>query len=374
MEVDKLYCGECGFPNPPQNKFCNKCGGKVNSIDANKTDSNTMEKDSIVLYSTKFQELENKILKLIEHSGYINVLCSEYSIQILKYTSKNKLYIAVLNHDYANEEIQKEIESLDFKFVEANMVRSLNIYSKKKAVKDVMEVVKKVYYQILQIKSNSIFYYEEFYGFDLENGESEFLKGKEITKQEENDHKVNMKIGIFILIVSLIAFGYKYFTNKPNDKPVDKQFHADANVPYNSNTASIGLHNVLKTPFFDVTVNSVEITDAVTTPNEFGDLKKEDGQMYIVLDVTFTNTVDASHMIHNGSVVINYNRKIYNIDNPENMVGAGDGWGLAYDSLNPMTSKTTKVVYKISADIKGDAYYSPGDAGDNQLISLGKIE
>jgi len=51
-----------------------------------------------------------------------------------------------------------------------------------------------------------------------------------------------------------------------------------------------------------------------------------------------------------------------------------EGWGLMMDQINPLTSKTTKLVYKIPAEIKGLAYYRPGRSNKNDLISLGNIE
>lgn len=41
---------------------------------------------------------------------------------------------------------------------------------------------------------------------------------------------------------------------------------------------------------------------------------------------------------------------------------------------NPLTSKTTNIVYKIPAEIKGAAYYRPGRSSKKDLIELGNIE
>ena len=51
-----------------------------------------------------------------------------------------------------------------------------------------------------------------------------------------------------------------------------------------------------------------------------------------------------------------------------------DGWGLLLDQINPLTTKTTKLVYKIPAEIIGNAYYKPARSGSNDIIDLGIIE
>jgi hypothetical protein len=38
-----------------------------------------------------------------------------------------------------------------------------------------------------------------------------------------------------------------------------------------------------------------------------------------------------------------------------------------------LTSKTTKLVYKIPNEIKGNAYYHPGRSDDGEVILLGSI-
>ena len=63
-------------------------------------------------------------------------------------------------------------------------------------------------------------------------------------------------------------------------------------------------------------------------------------------------------MLMDGVVIINYNGKDYNFDKSETVMA--DGWGLLLDQINPLTTKTTKLVYKIPAEITGNATYKPG--------------
>ncbi|MDH5379698.1 MAG: hypothetical protein OEW75_02530 [Cyclobacteriaceae bacterium] len=72
-----------------------------------------------------------------------------------------------------------------------------------------------------------------------------------------------------------------------------------------------------------------------------------------------------------GVLYINYNGKEYKFDHAEPVML--DGWGIMLDQINPLTSKTTYIVYKIPKEISGSVYYKPGRSGKGHLIYLGNI-
>jgi hypothetical protein len=45
-----------------------------------------------------------------------------------------------------------------------------------------------------------------------------------------------------------------------------------------------------------------------------------------------------------------------------------------FETLNPLVSKTAKVVYKIPSDLKGAIYWQPSGAYGEQKISLGDLK
>ena len=92
----------------------------------------------------------------------------------------------------------------------------------------------------------------------------------------------------------------------------------------------------------------------------------------IIINVTFKNTDNESRTILDGSVHIKYNGTDYNFDKSEPIMA--DGWGIFLDQINPLTSKTTKLVYKLPTEITGEAYYNPGRSESNQLIDVGSIK
>ncbi|AZA51550.1 DUF4352 domain-containing protein [Chryseobacterium sp. G0201] len=128
----------------------------------------------------------------------------------------------------------------------------------------------------------------------------------------------------------------------------------------------------LPTDYFDVTVNKISIENRVNTGNEFADLKPEAGIRYLIINTSFKNNSEESRMLIDGEVLVNYNGKDYTFDKSEPIML--EGWRLMLDQINPLTTKTTNLVYKIPAELKGKAYYKPGRSGSNDLIDLGTIE
>ena len=128
----------------------------------------------------------------------------------------------------------------------------------------------------------------------------------------------------------------------------------------------------LPTEYFEVTVNKVSVQNSVSTGNQFSDLKPESGTRYLIINTTFKNTSNESRMLMDGEVLVNYNGKDYTFDKSETVMA--EGFGLLLDQINPLTAKTTNLVYKIPAELKGIAYYKPGRSGSNDLIDLGNIE
>jgi hypothetical protein len=137
-------------------------------------------------------------------------------------------------------------------------------------------------------------------------------------------------------------------------------------------TATKKIGETLPTEYFEVTVNNVKVKKSVSTGNEFADLKAEPGNKYLIMNTTFKNIDNESRMLMDGEILINYNGKDYTFDKSETVML--EGWGLLLDQINPLTSKTTNIVYKIPEELKGVAYYKPGRAGSKDLIELGNIE
>lgn len=176
--------------------------------------------------------------------------------------------------------------------------------------------------------------------------------------------KILIGFGVLILIGIISNAG----KNK-KEKTAEKSSNSTEQVIEKQTGVKIG--EILKTDYFDISVNKVDLTDRVNTGNEFSDLKPEEGNKYLIINTTFKNTDDESRMIIEGTVWINYNGKEYEFDKSEPVMA--EGFGALLEQINPLTSKTTNLVYKIPAEIKGDAYWQPGRSGDDERIFLGAL-
>lgn len=160
------------------------------------------------------------------------------------------------------------------------------------------------------------------------------------------------------------------FSGKPASNSTAKS-NPTTSIPTETPTPvkRLGIDDVVHTKYFDITVNEAKTRDRVSTGNQFSDLQAENGNMYLIINTTFKNTDNESRMIFEGSVWINYNGKDYEFDKSEPIMA--DGWGLFLEQLNPLTSKTTNLVYKIPTEIKGDIYWQPGRS--DEKIFIGNI-
>ncbi len=178
--------------------------------------------------------------------------------------------------------------------------------------------------------------------------------------------KIVWTILIAVIVINVFSGSDKKSTTVSN---VTNPSSSTADSEKKSSGVDIG--QVLKTDYFDITVNKAEIQKTVHTGNQYTDLKKEDGINYLLIEANFKNTDNESRMLDDGSVWINYNGKDYEFDKTETVMA--EGYGLLLEQINPLTSKTTILVYKIPAEIKGDAYWQPGRANDNERIFLGNL-
>ena len=181
-----------------------------------------------------------------------------------------------------------------------------------------------------------------------------------------------MSLGKKILIGFGVLVVIGIISNAGKDKKGKEDNNSSSSTEQTAEAPTgVKVGEVLKTDYFDITVNKAEVKDRVSTGNEFSDLKPESGNSYLIINATFKNTDSESRMLMDGSVWINYNGKDYEFDKSETVMA--EGWGVLLDQINPLTSKTTNLVYKIPTEVKGDAYWQPGRSDDDQRILLGTL-
>ena len=173
------------------------------------------------------------------------------------------------------------------------------------------------------------------------------------------------KIAITFLVGIIIASSFLNNSNYQNTRDNNSTIPATSSIKY----TEIG--QVLETSFFNVKVNQFTTRKAVKTESSYYNLEKEDGIAYLVINLTVKNTDSESRMLGDGDIIINYNNKDYTFDKSETILE--DGWGLSLSTINPLTSKTANIVYKIPSEISGKTFYRPSGSEENELIYLGEI-
>jgi hypothetical protein len=187
-------------------------------------------------------------------------------------------------------------------------------------------------------------------------------------KKMSTGKKVLIGVGAFILLGVIANVGKDKDASSPKVASASTST-TEAAKPVKS---EIGVGQTLKTEYFEITVTKVSTTNKLNTGNEFTDVSAGEGNKFLVLNTTFKNIDDESRMLIDGEIQINYNGKDYKFDKSETIMA--EGWGLMLDQLNPLTTKTTKLVYKLPNEVKGVAYYHPGRSDSDDKILLGTIE
>nr|DAK20655.1 MAG TPA: protein of unknown function (DUF5067) [Caudoviricetes sp.]DAS78816.1 MAG TPA: protein of unknown function (DUF5067) [Caudoviricetes sp.] len=161
--------------------------------------------------------------------------------------------------------------------------------------------------------------------------------------------------GVVGVIIALFLIGTFAGGDSGSKSKSNSESAKTENTNASNNYASVG--QTVKDDYFEVTVNSVDVVNSKKI-SDFEELKAEKDTKYLIINVTFKNADKESRMVVDGSVFINYNGTEYEYDHTETILE--DGWGLFLDQLNPLTAKTTNIVYKIPAEITGDVIYKPG--------------
>lgn len=175
-------------------------------------------------------------------------------------------------------------------------------------------------------------------------------------------NKTTGYLGIAFVILSAIALGIA--CGSGDSGPSENEAIKKDEMP--------GKGESLQSGDFEVTLVNWYAANQVNTGNMFANLKPEQGQKYLVIRTTYKNTGTESETIWgSGKVIIDVDGKRLTYDNSETVLV--DGWGNLVDTINPMVTKTTNLVFKIPADIKGDVYWTAGRSWSEHTFYLGSL-
>jgi hypothetical protein len=238
--MEKIYCGNCGYSNSVENKFCNNCGGKLidndtsnKGIKSKKIKAPKSEQTLDEPSTSKYQTLSQKLTLLVKTSGYFTMYSSNCYIQFLKYETEKKLYVAIIHIDNAEKNIWIQLESLNFEQVEENLIRSFDIVSIQKTIKEVIAITKKIFEEIYLINPVEPFFYEILDEEKLEkqkvNSNDKAVKEKLEKQKVSNNYKAvkentteydkSTKRGrtVVIIVVLIVVAFFLHYINTSNN-------------------------------------------------------------------------------------------------------------------------------------------------------------
>lgn len=193
------------------------------------------------------------------------------------------------------------------------------------------------------------------------------MENLDVTKKKKTSvGKIILYIFLGFIGIGILGaiFGKEEGSNTKTAESTSASSETEANK-------SVGLGEVLKTEYFDVTANKMVVVPKINTGNEYTDVKAEEGSKFLIIDVSFKNTDTESRMVMDGDILVNYSGKDYKFDKPETIIA--DGFGTMLDQINPLITKKTKIVYKIPTELTGKVYWNPGRSDSDQVIYLGDI-
>ena len=127
------------------------------------------------------------------------------------------------------------------------------------------------------------------------------------------------------------------------------------------------LGEVLKTKYFDVTVNKVDLNDIIELNKEYLNVKAEKDNTFFILNVTIKNTDTITRSMYtDGTLWINYWGSEYSYEHAEIIMA--DGWNYMADDIKPLKSKTANIAFKIPGTIRGDTFFQPCSTEDKGRI------
>lgn len=186
--------------------------------------------------------------------------------------------------------------------------------------------------------------------------------------------KTSVKIVITLLVLALFAF--LAVASGDRDKSSDVSEALDGSDT-SSEKSEIPLGTTSKIGDFEIKATSFDVLDQVVTDNEYGGLDPEPGSKYAVVGLEVKNVGTQSQGIDSGALVVVPPGGGEPLVMDEEETPTGTGYEKLYswtDKINPKSTKSTKLVYKISSEIKGKAYYDPEIEEDKTLFYLGEIQ
>ena len=121
---------------------------------------------------------------------------------------------------------------------------------------------------------------------------------------------------------------------------------------------------------FEIVAGDWNFSKVINTGNQFLNVQASEGNTFLIIQATYKNIDQEGRTLFSaGSVFVDYHGKEYKFDKTEAILA--DGFGVTLEALNPLSKKTTFLIFPMSTEFKGMAFWQP--AGCNERIYLGTI-
>ncbi len=189
---------------------------------------------------------------------------------------------------------------------------------------------------------------------------------KGLASRELKKLEAEIKTGVDGVFVEAVHSKYLMCALKSVAASESSRFASKVNFFIND---AAGKFNASDIGYFKVTVNSCSVKARVGTGNQFVEPKVWDGSVFLVIDASFKNMDTEGRLPVVGDALIESAGKEYVYDHSETILL--EGYGVFLDSVNPLVTMRTKIVYRIPSEIKGEIYWRPGRNSSNIKLWCG---
>ncbi|MCY1355849.1 hypothetical protein D9M69_422860 [compost metagenome] len=118
--------------------------------------------------------------------------------------------------------------------------------------------------------------------------------------------------------------------------------------------------------YFDVKINTCNVSDLPITGNKYTEPKHWAGSRFVVIDATFKNQDQEGRLPSEGSLIINHEGRELRYDSTEAIMQ--EGYGIYFKSVNPLITMPTKIVYRIPDEVSGEVSWEPGRNSEGKRL------
>lgn len=208
--MNSVFCGNCGEKNLKRSNYCTKCGSKLGGDNIDESQDSTVQDQSLA--ESRYEELEQHLLSLLDTSGYLVVmLANNHFVQYSREVNSFVINFDLGNRDNVPQSKLQDLVAMNFEEVEGHISKKVVVKSKEQVLDQLVLETKYIFEHIFGSPGNEPFL------FDAHEAEA--------TSSEPESSPANPISGCFgfIVIIGIIILLIGYCadtsTNNGNDAP-----------------------------------------------------------------------------------------------------------------------------------------------------------